>query len=222
MAELSTSEDLHEFPTKSSSTYNFTDLNNLLTKNLFIKGDEYSAEDGEEFDRISEFALDAHKYPAICKWALRISCLTGKSLGLKENPVTKGMLPDEDEENETPEEKEAARARHERMALEKSLQEEQEEGMKEKSIEKSLVTLEVHAVQLNTNMQKLWNKIKHKEIDGLTWVGECKVDEIAFGLSKLTFSCTIVDSMVLLQDITDCIETIENVKSVQCLSMNKI
>jgi translation elongation factor EF-1beta len=43
------------------------------------------------------------------------------------------------------------------------------------------------------------------------------------GIKKLVMTCTIVDSLVLMEDVTDAIEKLEDfVQSVNIASMNKI
>ena len=52
----------------------------------------------------------------------------------------------------------------------------------------------------------------------------CSVTRRKFvGIKKLVMTCTIVDSLVLMEDITDAIEKLEDfVQSVNIASMNKI
>lgn len=69
----------------------------------------------------------------------------------------------------------------------------------------------------------VWNKIKEYQQEGLVWGETFKLEPVAYGVKKLVMTCTIVDSMVLMDDITDSIEALEDwVQSVQCVSMNKI
>jgi hypothetical protein len=57
----------------------------------------------------------------------------------------------------------------------------------------------------------------------LTWGETFKLEPVAFGIKKLVMTATIVDSLVLMDDITDKIEALEDhVQSVQVASMNKL
>ena len=52
----------------------------------------------------------------------------------------------------------------------------------------------------------VWNKIKEYSQEGLTWGEGFKLEPIAYGIKKLVMTATIVDSLVLLDDVTDNIE----------------
>ena len=57
----------------------------------------------------------------------------------------------------------------------------------------------------------------------MTWGETFKLEPVAFGIKKLVMTATIVDSLVLMDDITDKIEALEDhVQSVQVASMNKL
>ncbi len=69
----------------------------------------------------------------------------------------------------------------------------------------------------------MWHRIREKVQDGLTWGETYKLEPVAFGIKKLVMTCSIVDSLVLLDDITEYIESLEEwVQSVNIASMNKI
>jgi translation elongation factor EF-1beta len=69
----------------------------------------------------------------------------------------------------------------------------------------------------------VWKKIIEYQQEGLSWGQTFKLEPVAFGIKKLILTASIVDSMVLMDDITDNIEAIEEyVQSVQVVSMNKI
>ena len=133
----------------------------------------------------------------------------------------------EDGEVLTEEEKAAAKARHERMAMAKKLKDEADakSGKKkaEKAVERSLVVLEVKPWEADTNLEMVWNLIKERQQEGLNWGETFKLEPVAYGIMKLVMTCTIVDSLVLMDDITDHIESLEDyVQSVQVASMNKL
>jgi elongation factor 1-beta len=133
----------------------------------------------------------------------------------------------EDDEVLTEEEKAAAKARQARMAAAKKLKDDADAkaGKKksEKPVERSLVVLEVKPWEADTNLEMVWNLIKERQQEGLNWGESFKLEPVAYGIMKLVMTCTIVDSLVLMDDITDHIESLEDyVQSVQVASMNKL
>jgi elongation factor 1-beta len=138
------------------------------------------------------------------------------------------MFGDEEEEDANGETA-ADRARHERMEHARKLKEEADaksgkaKKEKEKPVEKSLVVLEVKPWEADTNLEQVWHEIIKYQQEGLQWGESFKLEPIAYGIMKLVMTCTIVDSLVLMDDITDNIEALENwVQSVHVASMNKI
>mmetsp|Transcript_19336 Transcript_19336/g.20953 ORF Transcript_19336/g.20953 Transcript_19336/m.20953 type:complete len:214 (-) Transcript_19336:99-740(-) len=132
-----------------------------------------------------------------------------------------------DSDGETAEERAATKARKERMELARKLKEEKDaaEGKKKKvkEVEKSLVVLEVKPWEADTDLEAVWKKIIEYKQEGLTWGQTFKLEPVAFGIKKLVLTVTIVDALVLLDDITENIEALEEwVQSVQVASMNKI
>jgi translation elongation factor EF-1beta len=86
-----------------------------------------------------------------------------------------------------------------------------------------------HSFKLNLNklyildLEMVWKKILEYKQEGLTWGETFKLEPVAYGIKKLVMTCTIVDSLVLLDDVTENIEAIEEyVQSVTIASMNKI
>jgi translation elongation factor EF-1beta len=144
------------------------------------------------------------------------------------------MFGDDEELNddlENVEEAKATEARRARMQKAADLQaaakakKEAAEGKKnkEKPVEKSLIVLEVKPWEADVDLKMVWNKILEFKIEGLTWGVSYKLEPVAFGIMKLVMTCSIIDSKVLQDDITDAIETLEDwVQSVQVVSMNKI
>ena len=133
----------------------------------------------------------------------------------------------EQNEDETEEERAATKARQARMAAAKKLKEEKDakdgKKAKVKEAEKSLLVLEVKPWEADTDLEMVWKKIIEYQQEGLTWGATFKLEPVAFGIKKLILTASIVDSMVLMDDITDNIEAIEEyVQSVQVVSMNKI
>ena len=173
------------------------------------------------------------------RWAIHIAALTGKHIGAatdaapaaaptsakKEDDMS--LFDDDDDEDE--ETRAATKARQERMALAKKLKEDKDAASgkvkkdKEKPVEKSLVVLEVKPWEADTDLKMVWGLIKEFQQEGLTWGESYKLEPVAYGIMKLVMTCSIVDSLVLMDDITDKIESLEDyVQSVQVASMNKI
>jgi len=118
-----------------------------------------------------------------------------------------------DDDDATEEEKAATKARLERMANARRLKEEKDlkDGKKKsvKEAERSLVVLEVKPWEADTDLVALWTRITEYKQEGLTWGATYKLEPIAYGIMKLVLTCTIVDALVLLDDITENIEAIE-------------
>ena len=93
-----------------------------------------------------------------------------------------------------------------------------------KEVEKTLICLEISPADESVDLQMLWSQIiENFHMEGLTWGENYKLEPIGYGLHKLLMSCTIVDSLVNLDDITESIESLDDwVQSVLVLSMNKI
>jgi len=98
-----------------------------------------------------------------------------------------------------------------------------EKKEKVKAVEKSLVVLEIKPWEADTDLKMVWEKIREYQQEGLSWGETYKLEPVAYGIMKLVMTCTIVDSLVLMDDITEAIEGIEEyVQSVNVASMNKI
>lgn len=134
---------------------------------------------------------------------------------------------EEEDEGATEEEKAASRARRERMAKAAAMKAEADAKKgtkkKEKEAEKSLVVLEVKPWEADTDLEMVWREILKFEKEGLTWGQSFKLEPVAYGIKKLVMTATIVDSLIVMDDITEAIEALEEyVQSVQVASMNKI
>jgi elongation factor 1-beta len=96
-------------------------------------------------------------------------------------------------------------------------------NQKAKDVEKSLVVLEVKPWDETVNLVELWCNITQYQQEGLVWGETYKLEPVVAEINKLILTCTIVDSMVLLDDITENIESMEDyVQSVDIVSMNKL
>jgi elongation factor 1-beta len=133
----------------------------------------------------------------------------------------------EEEDGETEEERAANKARRERMAKAAALKAEADakKGAKAKvkEAEKSLVVLEVKPWEADTDLEMVWREIIKFEKEGLSWGQSFKLEPVAYGIKKLVMTCSIVDALIVMDDITEAIEALEDyVQSVNVASMNKI
>jgi len=129
-------------------------------------------------------------------------------------------------ESDGEEDKDAAKARQERMkkALEAKKQKDLKKGPKEVIIAKSLVLLDIKGWEEDTDWDALAKKVLAIELDGLVWKEEYKTPVVAFNMKKLVVGCVIEDEKVSVDD--DIIEKIlsweEIVQSVDIASFGKI
>ena len=217
------------------------DLNKHLSSRTYVSGYALSDSDLKAFDELAHLA-DKSSSPHAFRWAGHVSKLSGKHVtfssssktaSAKSAPVAKDvgddfdMFGDDDDEDE--EEKAATHARHARMEAARKLKEEKDakdgkkKEVKEKPAEKSLLVLEVKPWEADTDLKMVWEEIIKYQQDGLTWGESFKLEPVAYGIMKLVMTCSIVDSKVLMDDITDNIEALDQwVQSVQVASMNKI
>ena len=133
------------------------------------------------------------------------------------------------EEGETAAEAAATKARHARMQAALKLKEDKDakdgKKAKDKPAEKSLIVLDVKPWEADTDLTSVWKQVVAKDFPGLTWGEKFELQPVAYGIKKLVMTCTIVDSMVVMDDITDIIEGDEFsdfVQSCTVASFNKI
>jgi translation elongation factor EF-1beta len=70
---------------------------------------------------------------------------------------------------------------------------------------------------------KLFDYILKYTLTKIIFLQTFKLEPVAYGIKKLVLTATIVDSLVVLDDITDNIEQLSDfVQSVNIASMNKI
>jgi len=225
-------------------------LNTHLATRSYVTGYAQSADDVAAFQALK--GMPAQKsHPHAYRWALHIAALTGAMLSSSGASSGAAAAPTDDfddmfgdaapakkadddifnygegEEGDA-EEQAAAKARRERMALAKKLKEEADAKAgktkkAEKGVEKSLVVLDIKPWEADTDLEAVWKMITAQTQEGLTWGETFKLEPVAFGIKKLVMTATIVDSLVLMDDITDKIEALEDhVQSVQVASMNKL
>jgi elongation factor 1-beta len=94
---------------------------------------------------------------------------------------------------------------------------------KEKAAEKSLVVLEVKPWEADCDLHMVFAEICKFQMEGLVWGQAHELVPVAYGIKKLVMQCVIVDSLVLMDDVTDNIEAMEDyVQSVQVTAMTKV
>ena len=94
---------------------------------------------------------------------------------------------------------------------------------KEKPIAKSIVVFDVKVYEQETDLLKLFEKIKAEiVVDGLVWNNEPKVLPVAFGMNKLQVGCVIEDAKVSVEDFYEKIEEWEDVQSIDTVSFQKL
>ena len=224
---------------------NVDELNAHLATRSYVSGYSYSPADRAAFAALSG-APNGASHPHAFRWAKHIAALsnswlvagpaqTSSSSAAPAAPAAKAAAADDDidlfgdDDEETAEEKAANKARHQRMEAARKLKEEKDakdgkvKSNKPKPVEKSLVVLEVKPWEADTDLKMVWGKIKEYQQEGLSWGETFKLEPVAYGIMKLVMTATIVDSLVVMDDVTENIEALEEwVQSVEVASMNKI
>lgn len=230
----------------SAAITTLAQLNTHMLTRSYIAGYSMSPEDATVFSKLGAAALSgSSSAPQAYRWALHISALQGRVIKPTAPPAKSAAASSDDfdvdnmfaaepsateelnEDGENAEEAAATAARRERMAKAAALKAEADakKGVKksEKAVEKSLVVLEVKPWEADTDLEMVWKEIKKFEKEGLVWGESFKLEPVAYGIKKLVMTCAIVDSMIVMDDITEAIEALEEwVQSVQVASMNKI
>ena len=226
------------------------DLESHLATRSYVQGYAMSEADTAALSALS--GIPGRDTPNAFRWAVHIIALTGLENVTFSGATTSAPAPaakkaaapaaddfddmfgDEDDEEpneygETAAEAKATKARQERMAQALKLKQEKDEKdgknkkKKEKAVEKSLVVLEVKPWEADCDLHMVFNEIIKFELDGLVWGQAHELVPVAYGIKKLVMQCVIVDSLVLMDDVTDNIEGMEDwVQSVQVTAMTKV
>lgn len=93
---------------------------------------------------------------------------------------------------------------------------------KKKAIAKSIVVFDVKVYDQETDLTKLFEKIKQISMDGLVWNEEPKIIPVAFGMNKLQVGCVVEDAKVSTEDIFEQIEGWDEVQSTDTVSFQKL
>ncbi|CAI5744164.1 unnamed protein product [Peronospora destructor] len=177
-------------------------LNGFLTNRSYIEGYKFSSADATVFQQFSAVP-DAAKFANVYRWYVHVAA----KLGLRSILVNKTA------------------AAPKKAVAKKDEEEEDDDDLfgEKKPVERSQVVIEVKPWEAETDLEELAAKIKALPVEGLTWGEGHKLVPVAFGIKKLLMQCVIIDDMVLLDDITEAIESFEDyVQSVDVASMNKL
>ncbi|KAK7091839.1 elongation factor 1-beta-like isoform X1 [Littorina saxatilis] len=89
-------------------------------------------------------------------------------------------------------------------------------------IAKSSVVLDIKPWDDETDMKEMERLVRSIQKDGLVW-GAAKLQEVAYGLKKLTIICIVEDEKIGVEDLREEIEQFEDlVQSVDIAAFNKI
>jgi elongation factor 1-beta len=92
---------------------------------------------------------------------------------------------------------------------------------KKKVIAKSTLILDVKPSSSDTVMAKLEEDIRAIKMEGLTWAGS-ELVPVAYGIKKLRIISVIVDDLVSVDELTEKIESNEEVQSTDIYAFNKV
>ena len=202
-------------------------LNGFLTNRSYIEGYKFSSADATVFEQFSAVP-DAAKFANVYRWYVHVAAKLGlrsilvnkttatpkKAVAKKDEEEDDDLFGDDDDEDD-----EATKA----LAAKRAEAAKSAKKEKKKPVERSQVVIEVKPWEAETDLEELAAKIKALPVEGLTWGEGHKLVPVAFGIKKLLVQCVIIDDMVLLDDITEAIESFEDyVQSVDVASMNKL
>ncbi|CAI5710107.1 unnamed protein product [Peronospora effusa] len=204
-------------------------LNGFLTNRSYIEGYKFSSADAAVFQQFSTVP-DAAKFANVYRWYVHVAAKLGlRSILVNKtaaSPKKAAAKKDEEEDDDDDlfgdddeEDDEATKA----LAAKRAEAAKSAKKEKKKPVERSQVVIEVKPWEAETDLEELAAKIKALPVEGLTWGEGHKLVPVAFGIKKLLVQCVIIDDMVLLDDITEAIESFEDyVQSVDVASMNKL
>ncbi|CAI5730161.1 unnamed protein product [Hyaloperonospora brassicae] len=210
-------------------------LNGFLTNRSYIEGFQFSSADAALFQQFSSVP-DPAKYANVYRWYVHTAAKlglrsilkpaqSGPSAGAAKAVKKADKEEEEDDEDDDlfgdddDEDDEATKA----LAAKRAEAAKGAKKEKKKPVERSQVVIEVKPWEAETDLEELAAKIKALPVEGLTWGEGHKLVPVAFGIKKLLVQCIIIDDMVLLDDITDAIQSFEDyVQSVDVASMNKV
>jgi len=106
---------------------------------------------------------------------------------------------------------------------EKLTKEKEKKAEKPGVIAKSLIVVDVKVWEVEQDLDALAAKVLAITRDGLVWKTEYKLNDVAFGVKKITIGCVVEDEKVSIDDIIEEVESWEDdVQSVDIVSFNKL
>jgi elongation factor 1-beta len=227
------------------SSYTITDeshlttLDNQLKDNLYIGGNQPSAEDALVFEQFVNANTEPNqdKHVNLWSWYALVT--------LFENSIReswKQVVPAQKvaEKKAAPKKEEAPKKEapkdecddlfgddgEDNAAALEALKKKKDEGKKKEKpavIAKSIILLEVKVWDPEQNLDELASRIIKVSHDGLVWKTEYKLADVAFGVKKIIVGCVVEDEKVSVDDIIDELQGWEDdIQSVDILSFNKI
>lgn len=189
-------------------------LNAHLAEKSFVEGNEVSDADAKAAKEVGT-SVDEAKYPNIARWYKTVAAN-------KDVPTAESKDEDEDDVDlfgsDEEEDQEAERIKEQRVKE----YEARKAAKGPKPPAKSMVTLDVKGWDDETDMEELLANVKKIEMDGLLWGGHQFIP-VGFGMKKLQINCVVEDDKVLMDDLTENIESDEDhVQSVDIAAMAKI
>ena len=107
-------------------------------------------------------------------------------------------------------------------AQKKKAEDDKKAKAKAKPIAKSRVTFDIKGFELEDDWEATAKKVRSTiQMDGLVWMDQHKVLEIAFGMKKLQMVMIIEDEKISTDDIFEIIEAWEEIQSVDIVDFNK-
>eukprot|EP00920_Eleutheroschizon_duboscqi_P020747 GHVT01048989.1.p1 GENE.GHVT01048989.1~~GHVT01048989.1.p1 ORF type:complete len:266 (-),score=74.59 GHVT01048989.1:308-1105(-) len=190
-------------------------LNKYLSTRSYVTGAEPSQDDAIIYTTIKCTPHCCNDYPHVTRWENHIKHFRlakrnywpkGKFVLEKSGDKKQTKKKDEDEDFDlfgecSQQEKDAAAS----LAASKKAE---AKGKKERPADKSSLVIEIKPADAGTDLDDVRLKVKAIAMDGLSWGEAFNKVPVAFGLYKLQVSCTIIDSLVNTNELTDIIEAL--------------
>merc|ERR1712212_1163060 len=180
-------------------------LNDYLKDKSYIEGFVPTQADVTVFEALGKapagkFAHALRFYNHISSYgAEKASFPTVKALPNVKGPAPSAPAADDDEEDA-----DAARVRQERLDAYAA-----KKTAKPGPIARSQILLDCKPWDDETDMAEMEKLVRTVEMDGLVW-GASKLNPVGFGIMKLSILCTVVDSKVSVDDLSEKITEFED------------
>ncbi|OMH80642.1 Elongation factor 1-beta [Zancudomyces culisetae] len=196
-----------------------TILNGYLENESFIQGADLSKADSDIFAALPS-APNASTYPHLARWYSHVKSQAGSD-ALEAASAAQEEEEDEDIDlfgSDEEEDEEAERIKAERLAAYRERKAAKGPG----PAAKSTIVYDIKPWDSETDMAELEKCVRSINMDGLLW-GTSKLQPVAYGVMKLTITCTVVDDLVSTDILEEKIVDFEDyVQSVDIVSFQKI